>query len=384
MKIQRNLRLNLGLNSLKKSNSQRNGVRKMNTVANCNENQRANSKNKNNYYLEEEKVNNFENQNYKSYEPEPQLDEDEKLKLEARALIEKTKNMMKDLSLKKAANKKSISSRSTVNSISNLNDPNLNNFYNNNMNYEVINKDNLPQQLFAKNKQIKQLEKELKDKTQQLKVAQQKLQSKNDEIVKLITSLKENGINAISKQDEKAQNPSSVVVMNNGIMTPFMDKKTADSLMPKIKEVMSGCGFSVGGHISPITFEQLRSPFETEQDPKNTPFMHDFIANFSKKEGVELKDFTQLMTSNEKIKIDLDKFALLSEESDNNGRPYLWRGGALGDKAFIANIDTENSQGHVLRKSWAMATPLAEYARGYAGLADRDASSDYTISFLYQ
>lgn len=205
-----------------------------------------------------------------------------------------------------------------------------------------------------------------------------------EEVHKLINTLKSQGIDAVTQQDEKAQNPSSVVVMNNGIMTPFMDKKTVDSLMPKIKEVMSGCGFSVGGHISPITFEQLRSPFETEQDPKNTPFMHDFIANFSKKEGVELKDFTQLMTSNEKIKIDLDKFTSLSEESDNNGRPYLWRGGALGDKAFIANIDTENSQGHVLRKSWAMATPLAEYARGYAGLADRDASSDYTISFLYQ
>lgn len=48
-----------------------------------------------------------------------------------------------------------------------------------------------------------------------------------EEITKLIQTLKKQGINAVGKQDEKSQDPSTIVVMNNGMIMPFMDKKNS-------------------------------------------------------------------------------------------------------------------------------------------------------------
>lgn len=219
----------------------------------------------------------------------------------------------------------------------------------------------------------------------------QKNRFSEDEVLKLINALKKKGINALSKQDEKSQDPSTVVVMNNGIITPFMDKETITSIMPQIKKVMSDCNFSVGGHISPVTFEQLRSPLKTEGNPENTDFMHKFMSDFenqSSTEISEIKDLNELTTFDGKIKVSPDRHELLSfdKKNDESGRPYVWRGGVLGDKPFIANINTESQEAHALRKSWAMATPSIRYAADYATrnpeLAGLDRS--HGIGFLYQ
>lgn len=207
------------------------------------------------------------------------------------------------------------------------------------------------------------------------------------EVTKLIQTLKKQGINAVEKQDQKSQDPSTVVVMNNGIMTPFMDKKTINSLMPKIKKAMSSCGFAVGGHIAPVTFEQLRSPFGTELVSEKKDFMKSFLYDLSKQPSLqisEIKNLEQLTTSTKKIKVSHPtELGSIDIENDKEGRPYIWRGGTLGDKAFIANIDTESKEAHVLRKSWAMATPSLEYAREYSS-ARSEKFAGYRFGFLYQ
>ena len=217
----------------------------------------------------------------------------------------------------------------------------------------------------------------------------QKNRFSQEEVTNLITALRANGINAVSKQDEKSQDPSTVVVLNNGIITPFMDKESVSTLVPQIKQTMFKCGFAVGGHISPITFEQLRSPLEVETAQKEDLFTNHFIDNFIKKRAVELTNLAQLQSSNEKISIGLigsNVLDVITQENDASGRPYIWRGGILGDKAFIANIDTENFQSHALRKSWGMATPDINYALGYAARGGQNfkSGSSFECGFLYQ
>ena len=40
---------------------------------------------------------------------------------------------------------------------------------------------------------------------------------------------------------------------------------------------MSDCGFAVGGHIAPVTFEQLRSPGKTVKTQEDIEFLNNFI-----------------------------------------------------------------------------------------------------------
>ena len=217
----------------------------------------------------------------------------------------------------------------------------------------------------------------------------QKNRFSQEEVTNLIVALKAKGINAVSKQDEKSQDPSTVVVLNNGIITPFMDKESVSALIPQIKKTMFECGFAVGGHISPMTFEQLRSPLEVETTQKEDSFTNYFMDNFLKQRAVELTSLDQLQTSNEKInigRIGSDVLNVLNQENDASGRPYIWRGGDLGDNPFIANIDTENFQSHALRKSWGMATPDINYALGYAASGGQTlkSGSSFECGFLYQ
>lgn len=196
MKINnRNIRLNLGLNAQKKSSSQNNSPEKNKSVLTYGNaktqrqnkiNQIGNNSRNSNYPMNKKSFNNLSNSaEYSPYN----TNEDEKVRREARALIAKTKNMMKELSLEKMKKPKtplpnSINTRNlSKEKLNEIGLVNLNEFK------TEEGKDTLPQQLFSKNKQIKLLEKEVKDKTQQLKIAQDKLKDKNDEIIKLNEAL---------------------------------------------------------------------------------------------------------------------------------------------------------------------------------------------------
>lgn len=237
MKIQnRNIRLNLGIGQHKKSNSQSNAQNNSMRVHSSSE---KNLKKKNNLInISGEDFTNLDiNPKMMTNTLDTDIEDDERVKQEAKALIEKTRNMMKELStnasysLNKKNNKK------------NYECPN-NNFRclskEKNYNFDLCdisstnNKNNLPQQLFSKNKQIKQLEKELKDKTQQLKIAQQKIQSKNDEIIKLNEALTLERANNLKAENIKLQRKIFSLEKANE-----ENKKTYEKLIEELKSKLT-------------------------------------------------------------------------------------------------------------------------------------------------
>ena len=144
---------------------------------------------------------NFSEESKKNYDNNPLIvnnyledspEKDEKIKSEARELIEKTKKMMEELSVSKAPLNLSNRTSKEKNLSSSL--------------YEsTTNQTTLQQKLLLKSKQVKLLEKELKEKTQQLKIAQEKLQQKNSEISKLNEALTIERSNNLKVENIKLQ-----------------------------------------------------------------------------------------------------------------------------------------------------------------------------------
>ena len=158
--------------------------------------------------------------------------DDYKNKTEARQLIEQTKKMMEEYSLNKIKNKNNKNYKNVINnnknkkknnnSLSNLGDINNNHNFNYDDNYTnksaILSKDRLDQlagtpnsvdaltqKLILKNKEIKILERELKEKTNQLKNAQDKIASKNEEIKKLLETLDNERSNSLKVENESWQ-----------------------------------------------------------------------------------------------------------------------------------------------------------------------------------
>ncbi len=121
----------------------------------------------------------LKNSDYINLENDDTTEDESKIKKEAKELINKTRKMMEDLSLVK------MDSFTNGNNKKNNNINNLN--FQNNISSSL--NDDPSQKIILKNKQIKLLERELKEKTNQLKLAQDKLNNKNEEIKKLNEAL---------------------------------------------------------------------------------------------------------------------------------------------------------------------------------------------------
>lgn len=185
-----------------------------------------------------------------------------------------------------------------------------------------------------------------------------------EEQLGLVQKLNEMGIYACTEYSPQSAETSSLVVMPNGILTPFMTVKDAKKILPVLKAQMKQYKMTVGGHIAPVSFEQLRQP-QTNKEEQTQQKLEAYQAL--------AVDFKQRNASN-----------LYSELlNDDNS---LFRGGILGTQGFIANIDCNPKVPHCLRKSYAMATRNAGYAMRYAclgGLLDGK-SSDKAYGLLYQ
>ena len=121
-------------------------------------------------------------------------------KNETKELIEQTKKMMEEYSLNK------MMKNNKVNNLYN----DINNFEYANVkeNHHLINKsysstNSLIQKLICKNKEIKVLERLLKEKTMQLKAAQEKLNAKNKEIKKIYENLDAEKCNNLKVENMK-------------------------------------------------------------------------------------------------------------------------------------------------------------------------------------
>jgi hypothetical protein len=188
--------------------------------------------------------------------------DDIKNKTEARQLIEQTKKMMEEysknklkkqsgynnnqlLNLKNSTNKSKLNdnnfkNKSTSNFDLHLNFNSGNNLENNSNTIKkssLLNKDyldqlagkpdsidTLTQKLIYKNKEIKILERELKERTNQLKACQEKLNSKNIEIKKLLENLDNERSSSLKVENAKLNKKIFNLEKNNEDMKRICDK----------------------------------------------------------------------------------------------------------------------------------------------------------------
>ena len=164
--------------------------------------------------------------------------EDFRNKTEARQLIEQTKKMMEEYSLNKIKkNNKSNKLKSNFGLDLNLND---NNLEDNNKSAILSNErldqlastpnsvDTLTQKLIYKNKEIKALERELKEKTNQLKKTQDKLAAKNEEIKKMLEILDNERSNSLKVENAKLNKKIFNLEKNNNETKRNCDKIIED------------------------------------------------------------------------------------------------------------------------------------------------------------
>ena len=207
--------------------------------------------------------NNYQNSSKNKYKYYINSEMDDiKNKTEARQLIEQTKKMMEEysknklkkqsgynnnqlLNLKNSTNKSKFNdnnfkNKSTSNFDLHLNFNSGNNLENNSNTIKkssLLNKDyldqlagkpdsidTLTQKLIYKNKEIKILERELKERTNQLKACQEKLNSKNIEIKKLLENLDNERSNSLKVENAKLNKKIFNLEKNNEDMKRICDK----------------------------------------------------------------------------------------------------------------------------------------------------------------
>ena len=207
--------------------------------------------------------NNYQNSSKNKYKYYINSEMDDiKNKTEARQLIEQTKKMMEEysknklkkqsgynnnqlLNLKNSTNKSKLNdnnfkNKSTSNFDLHLNFNSGNNLENNSNTIKkssLLNKDyldqlagkpdsidTLTQKLIYKNKEIKILERELKERTNQLKACQEKLNSKNIEIKKLLENLDNERSNSLKVENAKLNKKIFNLEKSNEDMKRICDK----------------------------------------------------------------------------------------------------------------------------------------------------------------
>jgi hypothetical protein len=186
--------------------------------------------------------------------------DDYKNKTEARQLIEQTKKMMEEYSLNKLKNNKTntYNNKNAKTNIKSKTNFGFDlNFDRNNINIDdditnksaILSKDRydqlagtpnsveqLTQKLICKNKEIKALERELKEKTNQLKMAQDKLAAKNDEIKKMLEILDSERSNSLKVENAKLSKKIFNLEKNSNDLKKNWDR-TTDDLRTKISDL---------------------------------------------------------------------------------------------------------------------------------------------------
>ena len=225
-------------------------------------------------------------------------EDDEKIKKEARELIEKTRKMMKDLSMDKAPTASSNFSyrpisKERIDKLSNSN----------------CNVDTLTQKVVNKSKQIKQLERELKERTAQLKTAQERLQTKNEEIAKLNEALVLERSNNLKAENIKLQRKVYAVEKANE-----ENKKMYEKLIEDYKSklnMMTNTNFSNEKKISKIENENIMLNREIEKMRKLLDEKKTSYAQLNEKHSIEQKVNEQYKLQIDDLKLNLSNLCVL-------------------------------------------------------------------------
>ena len=211
-------------------------------------------------------------QNKYNYNLNSEMD-DVKNKTEARQLIEQTKKMMEEYSLNKLKkqngfnnilNSKTSKNNTQINHKTNFKNKSSSNFnlhlnfntgnnfqngFNTNKKPSIINKDCLDQlagkpdsvdvltqKLIYKNREIKILERELKERTSQLKACQEKLNDKNIEIKKLLENLDNERSNSLKVENAKLNKKIFNLEKSNDDIKRICDKNI-EELKSKLNDL---------------------------------------------------------------------------------------------------------------------------------------------------
>ena len=265
----------------------------------------------------------FPNMNNISYQEE----ENQKIKSEARELIAKTRKMMQELSLdqaphtakstnRKRPKERSPPTKSTIASLSNNNNNNISssitipNMYNinNNPNTSSI-ESSLTQKLLIKNKQIKLLEKELKDRTTQLKIAQDKLQTKNEEIQKLNEALTLERSNTLKAENVKLQRKVFAIEKANE-----ENKRLYEKMIEELKEKLNNVtmqNVSNEKQISQLEQENKKLKGEVDKLKKVNDDKTNVVKQLNEKNAIEKKVNEKYKHQINDLKLNLSNLCVL-------------------------------------------------------------------------
>ena len=207
----------------------------------------------------------------------------------------------------------------------------------------------------------------------------------------LVAELSKVGFKACTKDSSNAKDTSFFVVNPNGIQSPFMTKASIQKTLPKLKDIIANNNINVGGHIAPICFSQLRYINNDSNDLETKNIIENFVKKTLEKEAINPLSINDLTNSNKLISAgkigDDSNLQEIYDENEKTGRSKVWRGGVLGNNAFVANIDNDTQDPHKLRKSFAMATSDINYAMNYScsgGMFSEYSDSSFACGFLYQ
>lgn len=193
---------------------------------------------------------------------------------------------------------------------------------------------------------------------------------------KLVNSLREKGIDAVSFLDSQAADPSKFVVNQNGVLCPFMNPEDALKATILIETLAKDQGYNIVGHANPLSEKNLlyvsghKMKTNRDQHIIDVKGAHPDQAKFEALETTygNYKDFinkkiNEAYASSEQVNFDdIDR-----KNVYENGGEFLFRGGSLGANPY-AVISEFNS------RKVAHSSSAASISAGYSG-KDRNAST---------
>ena len=301
---------------------------------------------------------------YNNFENENTTDDDEsKIKKEAKELIDKTRKMMEDLSLVKIENFKKGNNKKS-NNLANIN-------YQNNISSN-LNEDS-SQKLILKNKQIKLLERELKEKTNQLKMAQEKLNSKNEEIKKINEALTNERSNNLRADNIKLQRKIFALEKANE-----ENKKTYEKMIDDFKNKINNANNKNNENLNEIKEIQRKNHLLEEDNRKLQKIINEktnLSNQLKEKNDIEKKVNEKKDIEIEDLKMNLSNLivilkTLFAKETDfyENRKTFL--------DNFERLMNSENQYNNLLGSTYSSSQNID---LGY----DRERMNDNNINDLF-
>jgi len=185
-------------------------------------------------------------------------------------------------------------------------------------------------------------------------------------INKMVTLLRQNGIDAVSFLDEEAVKPDKFVVNSQGVLFPFMSPQDALKATVEIENLMLDNGLKLVGHANPLTSKAILypAPKGISYDKKvDLEFAHpnkDLFHQIEAHNGGDYKNFIAERVKfayENSFKIDINQRSL---ENVAQGVNSLFRGATLGGNPY-AVVSESNS------RKVAHSSPALSVCVGFSG-----------------